>query len=370
MRKIAWLSEKGGSGKTTSAVNTAVCLAKQGKRVLFIDADPQGNASLVFLKGGEAEEPNLYHVLTGTADATDTIRKTEIRGLDLLAADSKLADANVLLASEAGRERRLLLAMRGLESLYDFVIVDTSPQRTLINANVLNYVTEVLCPVEPSIFSLAGIVKLQGAVGQVVKFLDNQELKLAGLIVTRATHENISRDVESQLRATFGALVYQTTIPQNVKVVEAHSRFLSVLEYAPHSPALRLIRLLPGRFSIMARKTGSPEESASKVFSRMPGDDGSDAPPDESGSDSTQDGQGETSPESRPAASSKRRTSRRAAAAAKTKPRSLHLPEDLHELLWLQARRKKSTVSAVATDILRRGLPKLRIESDEPAKAG
>jgi chromosome partitioning protein len=244
MRKIAWLSEKGGSGKTTSAVNTAVCLAKAGKRTLFIDADPQGNATLVFLKGQEPAEPTLFHVLTSVADAGDTILKTETRGLDLLPADSKLADANVLLASEPGRERRLRLAMRGVEDAYDFVIIDTSPQRTLINANVLNYVAEVLCPVEPSIFSLAGIVKLQGAVGQVVKFLDNQDLKLAGLILTRVTHENLSKDIESELRATFGAMVFGTTIPQSIKVGEAHARYLSVIEYAPHSPGAKAYREL------------------------------------------------------------------------------------------------------------------------------
>ena len=104
--------------------------------------------------------------------------------------------------------------MRGVEDAYDFVIVDTSPQRTLINANVLNYVAEVLCPVEPSIFSLAGIVKLQGAVGEVVKFLDNHELKLAGLILTRITHENLSKDVESELRASFGPWYLRPTSPR------------------------------------------------------------------------------------------------------------------------------------------------------------
>ena len=84
MRKIAWLSEKGGSGKTTSAVNTAVCLAKLGRKTLFIDADPQGNASLIFLKGNDAGERTLFDVLTAQADAGDTIVKTDIKGLDLL----------------------------------------------------------------------------------------------------------------------------------------------------------------------------------------------------------------------------------------------------------------------------------------------
>ena len=127
MRSIAWLSEKGGTGKTTSAVNTSVGLAKLGNRVLMIDADPQANASLVLLQGETAEAPTLYHVMTNTADAGDTIRKTGVPRLDLLPADTLLADANVSLASEMGRERRLRLALRGVDDAYDFVVIDTRP---------------------------------------------------------------------------------------------------------------------------------------------------------------------------------------------------------------------------------------------------
>ena len=221
MRSIAWLSEKGGTGKTTSAVNTAVALAKLGKRVLVIDADPQANASLVFLKGETPEPPTLYHVLTNTADAGDTIRPTPTKGLSLLPADTLLADANISLASEMGRERRLRLALRGVDESFDFVVIDTSPQRTLINVNVLNYVSEVYCPVDPGIFSLSGLVKLQGAISEVVKFLDNQELRLRGLVLTRTAHDNVSRDVEKQVRATFGNLACESSIPANTKIGEA-----------------------------------------------------------------------------------------------------------------------------------------------------
>ena len=103
MRSIAWLSEKGGSGKTTSAINTAVCFAKKGKKTLLVDADPQGNASLVLLEGKEPTGPTLFHVLTGSADAADTIQKTATPRLHLMPADTLLAQANVSLASEVGR---------------------------------------------------------------------------------------------------------------------------------------------------------------------------------------------------------------------------------------------------------------------------
>jgi chromosome partitioning protein len=235
MRSIAWLSEKGGTGKTTFAVNTAAALARRGRRVLVIDADPQANASMVFLRGQDAGRPTLFHVLTNEAGAADAIRGTATPGVDLLPADTQLADANVLLASEMGRERRLRLAMREVDGSYDFVVIDTSPQRTLININVLNYAGEVYCPVDPGIFALAGLVKLQEAVAGVVKFLDNPTLRLAGLVVSRAQRDNLSRDTESRLRTAFGGLVMKTTVPASTKVGEAHARYASVLDYAPAS---------------------------------------------------------------------------------------------------------------------------------------
>jgi chromosome partitioning protein len=244
VRSIAWLSEKGGTGKTTSVVNTAACLAKLGRRVLVIDADPQGNATLVFLRGQPAETPTLYHVLTGTADATEAIGGTGTPGLDLLPADDQLADANLTLASELARERRLRAALRGAGDAYDVVVIDTSPQRTLINVNVLNYATEVYCPVDPSIFSIAGLVKLQGVIEDVTKFLDNAALRLAGLVLTRTQRDNLTRDVEVQIREAFGPLVCKTTIPASTKIGEAHARYLSVLDYARLSPAARAYEAL------------------------------------------------------------------------------------------------------------------------------
>ncbi len=112
MRSIAFMSEKGGSSKTTCVVNVATGLAREGKRVLVVDADPQGNATLVLLRGEAPEAPTLYHVLSGTYDALDAIRPTRMEGIDLIPADDQLADVNVTLASELARERWLRSAMR------------------------------------------------------------------------------------------------------------------------------------------------------------------------------------------------------------------------------------------------------------------
>lgn len=236
MRSIGWLSEKGGVGKSTCAVNVSVALAKRGKRVLVIDADPQSNASLVLTAGqGSGDDATLFHVLTNEAEALEAIRPTSISGLDLLPADGQLADANVLLASELGRERRLRAAMKDVEG-YDFIVIDTSPQRSLLNVNVLNFVGEVYCPLDPGIFALAGLVKLQEVIGGVVRHLDNPTLRLAGLVVSRVQRDNLSRDTEAQLRSAFGDLVLKTTIPASTKIGEAHARYTSVLDYAPGSP--------------------------------------------------------------------------------------------------------------------------------------
>jgi chromosome partitioning protein len=235
VRSMAWVSEKGGVGKTSAAVNVAVGLAKRGRRVLFVDADPQASASMVFLEGRDPNGPTLYHVLVDQTDPAEAIVTTHVPGLDLIPADGRLADANVALVSELGRERRLRLAMGGIDAGYDDLVVDTSPARSVINVNVLNYVRSVYCPVDPGIFALAGVVKLQEAIAGVVKFLDNP-----------VQRDNLSRDTEAQLRSAFGALVMTATIPQSTKIGEAHARFRSVLDYAPGSTGAKAFEALTG----------------------------------------------------------------------------------------------------------------------------
>jgi chromosome partitioning protein len=239
MRSIGWLSEKGGVGKSTCAVNVAVALAKAGRRVLAIDADPQANLTMILLRGAPAEPPTLFDVLTDDIETATAVRATTTEGLDVLPACAQLADANVILASEMGRERRLRLALQELAGRYDVVVIDTGPARTLVNVNVLNAVGEVFCPVDPGIFGIAGLVALREAIAGVVRFLDNPTLRLAGLVVSRVARDNLSRDTESQLRTAFGDLVMKTTVPASVKIGEASARYLSVLDYAPGSPGAK-----------------------------------------------------------------------------------------------------------------------------------
>ena len=246
MRRIAWLSEKGGAGKSTSAINSAVGLAKLGHRTLLVDLDPQGNASMVMMQGRGVEPPTIADLLLGQAEADEAIRKTDVPNLDIIPADATLADANLTLAGELGRERRLRVALEPVEDDYRFVILDTPPTRSLLTINAMTYAHEVLVPVDPGLFSLAGLGQIGRAVDEVRRYLDNRAVRIAGVLLTRTAANNVSRDVEKQVRDAFGPLVFATTIPSSTKIEEAHSRFMSVLDHAPRSPGAKAYSALVG----------------------------------------------------------------------------------------------------------------------------
>jgi chromosome partitioning protein len=255
MRSIGLWQAKGGTGKTTTTINLAVGLARRGYRTLAIDADPQANLSMVLLQGEPAAPPTLGEVLLNQADAAEAIRPTHVEGLDVLPAGDALADVNLALAPEWGRERRLRVALEGVEPAYDFIVADTSPAQSLVNVNVLNWAGELLVPVDPRLFSLSGLARLRGDVEQVRRFLDNRRLRIGGIVLTRVQVTNLSRDVERQLRELFGPLVHRATIPTSTKVEEAHSRYQAVTDYAPRSPGAKAYDALIGEILADDRRT-------------------------------------------------------------------------------------------------------------------
>lgn len=235
MRSIAVVNLKGGSAKTTTALCLAVGMARRGRRTLLVDADPQGNASLTMLEGQGAEPPTLGHVLLGRADVAEAIRPTRVAGLDVLPADSQLADAALLLADQMGREHRLRGAVEAVAGRYDALVVDCAPQMSLVTVNVLAAVADLIVPVDAGIYSVAGLAQLQAAVEDVRRFLGNKALHVAGLALTRTHNNRATRDIAAQLRAAYGPLVYRAAIPHSVRVEEAHARNRTVLEFAPTS---------------------------------------------------------------------------------------------------------------------------------------
>jgi chromosome partitioning protein len=266
MRRIGFVSEKGGVAKTTTALNVAVGLARRGHRTLLVDVDPQANASLVLTQGRGADPPTLGAVLLGEAEAADAIRPTAVTGLDLLPADVSLADANLALADQIGRERRLRVALEDVEGRYEYVLLDTSPQRSLLTVNALCYIAEAIVPVDPGLFAVAGLGQLQAAVEDVRRYLDNRALRIAGLVLTRTANNNVSRDVEAQLRGMYGDLVHPTAIPTNAKVEEAHSRYQSVLDYAPRSAGAKAYAALVEEIIAHGRRT----QDGARIAARGP----------------------------------------------------------------------------------------------------
>lgn len=239
-RRIAWLNEKGGSGKSTSALNLSANLASRfGQRVLLVDVDHQANITAV-LSPDEGGEHTLTDVFLNEVPAKQAIRKTHYRNLHILPADASLAEVNVAMADSSSslglaRELRLKRALAPIEGNYDFVILDTAPQRSLLSINVLNYADEVFVPMDPGYWSMMGAQHLEELIEQIRMHMDHEKLHISGVLLTKTQPTNVAKQVEREVRDYFGDRAFQTTIPLNVKVEEAHSRGLAVLDYAPSS---------------------------------------------------------------------------------------------------------------------------------------
>ena len=244
MRRIALANLKGGAGKSTTATALAVGLARRGRRTLLIDVDPSGNASWTLSGGQGAEPPTLASVLTRRASADDAIRPTSTKGLDLLPADAELGGVNVALAQELGRDTRLRSCLEPLDGRYDVVILDTGPTLTTLLVNALTYATEVIVPLDPGIYAVIGLTEMERVIGE-IRDAYNPTLRLAGLVLTKVARNSVARDVETEVRARFGALVATATIPAAVAVEAAHSRGQTILEHSPKSaPALAYAQLV------------------------------------------------------------------------------------------------------------------------------
>src|SRR3954447_15838598 len=227
-------NQKGGVGKTTTAVNVAACIAEAGYETLLVDVDPQGNAT-VGLGADRHDGIGLYDVLGGDASAEEATRPTAVERLSLLASTPDLAGATMELPRLPGSERRLRDALAPLRDAYEFVILDCPPSLGPLTVNALVAADRVIVPVQTEYFALEGLAGLLDTLGLIQREL-NPRLTVAGMILTMHDgRTRLARDVEREVREHFPDLVFDTVIPRNVRVGEAPSFGVPVTAHAPNS---------------------------------------------------------------------------------------------------------------------------------------
>ena len=222
-RTVAVANQKGGVGKTTTSVNLAAGLAQAGRRVLLVDLDPQGNATMGSGIDKRKAARTVYHVLLGLGDITTIRIASESGGYDLVPANRDLAGAEVELVDLPNREGRLRSALERLANDYEFVLIDCPPSLSLLTVNALAAADEVLIPMQCEYYALEGLSDLVGTIKRVRAHI-NPRLEIAGLLRTMYDPRNtLSHQVSQQLVEHFGDKVYRTLVPRNVRLAEAPS---------------------------------------------------------------------------------------------------------------------------------------------------
>ena len=234
-RVLAIANQKGGVGKTTTAINLGASLAANDIRVLVIDSDPQGNATTGLGIAKDPSRPSLYHVLLGDTPASQAVVPTEMDGLFLLSADKNLVGSNLELVDIPNREFRLRERIAGIREDYRFILIDCPPALDLLTLNALIAADSVLVPIQCEFFALEGISELMDTIDRIRDSFDHP-LSIEGILLTMYDDRtNLTRQVAADLKEFFQDEVFRTVIPRSIRLAEAPGFGKTILSYDPRS---------------------------------------------------------------------------------------------------------------------------------------
>jgi chromosome partitioning protein len=268
---IAIVNQKGGVGKTTSAVNLAACFAASERATLLVDLDPQANASSAYAVANPLR--HVYHALIGDCVAKDVVQATALEFLHILPSGQDLVGAEIELVSATSRERRLATALQDIRESYELIVIDCPPSLGLLTLNALTAADALIIPLQCEYYALEGLARLLDTT-ELVRANLNTSLRVEGIVLTMVDlRNNLSRQVEAEVRRHFGDKVYRTRIPRNVRLSEAPSHGQPILLYDIHSRGsvayLRLAEEILARLPLAEAKLQPPQLS-----STPPGADG------------------------------------------------------------------------------------------------
>lgn len=248
---IAIANQKGGVGKTTTAINLSACLGQKGKKILVIDSDPQGNTSSGLGVDGKNAELSTYDCLVNDIPLDEIIVKTEYKNLSLCPGNISLAGAELELVDLEKREYRLKDALNKIRDNYDFIIIDCPPSLGLITLNAFSAADSVLIPIQCEYYALEGLSQLTRTIKMVKQGL-NKDLRIEGVLLTMFdARTNLSVLVAEEVQKFFGTTVYKTVIPRNVRLSEAPSYGMPIIAFDPKSKGAQCYKKLANEVAKM-----------------------------------------------------------------------------------------------------------------------